>query len=105
MLHCYICQKKLKFLLLCFGLRPDHGPQLVYEFCQIDLRDIQRGFPTLNLAHIQHIIDQTQKVLARRRNLSRIFYYPLRVAGIVIQQYGKPHDCIHWRPDIVTDII
>ena len=64
----------------------------------------QRDLSALNAAHIQHIVDKGQKMLAGNGYLFQIVLYLTAVVDVRLRQRGEADDGIHGRSDVVGHI-
>ena len=79
-------------------------PELMHQLRQMHRLCFQRDLPALNAAHIQHIVDKGQKMLAGNGYLFQIVLYLTAVVDVRLRQRGEADDGIHGRPDIVGHI-
>ena len=73
-------------------------------FGKIKRLNVHPVFAALYLAHIKHIIDKTQKVVAGSLDLLDILPHFLRIIQFMLHQVRKPHDHIHRSPDVMAHI-
>ena len=59
----------------------------------------------LDTAHIQHIIDQAQQMIAGRCDLSQVILHLFGIINMCRRKGCKSNDGIHRRPDIMGHII
>ena len=57
--------------------------------------NIQRHFAAFNLGYIQHVIDQTQQMLAGQRNFTQVILDLLRIVRIVHGQGRHSDNGVH----------
>ncbi len=97
-----IFNPNLECMFFFFHLRTDDRINTFHDLCDIFVSQTQGGFAGLNLAHIQHIIDQAEQVMAGRCNLPGIFPNLFRLFCIPVQKSGKPHNRIHRSPNVMA---
>ena len=59
----------------------------------------------LDAAHIQHIIDQAEQMIAGGRDLRQIILHLFRIVDVRRGKRSKAYDRIHRRPDIMGHVI
>ena len=94
----------LKVLMLPIHLRLNDSDNPFHDFTQRDHVHRERHLTALNLGHIQHVIDQSQQMLAGQRNLLQTVLYLFRIIHMGSRNSRHTNDCIHRRPDIMTHI-
>ena len=79
-------------------------PNILHQFRQMHRLCLQRNLSILNAAHIQHIVDKGQKMLAGNGYLFQIVLYLVTVVDVRLRQSGETDDGIHGRSDVVRHI-
>ena len=90
--------------MLDMNLAADDGSQVVQNLGKSDLRFLQMDFTALDAAHIQHIVDDGQQVIAGGEYLIQIIAQLFPVAHVGLCQGGKADHRIHGCADIVGHI-
>ena len=85
-------------------LRADEGFRAVDDVRDALLGQAQIRLPRLNLGHVQHVVDESEQVLAGGFDLLRVFPNPLRIVRIPLEQIRKAHDGVHRRADVVGHV-
>ena len=93
-----------KSLPLGICQRQGHDIEFIEKLLQIEHLDIENCFAAFDFRHIQHIIDDTQKMMACSRDFTGVVPYQYRVIGIFPQQRGKSGDGIQWSAEIMGHI-
>ena len=94
----------LEALVLGPGLGTDDGIDFVDDLRQVQLGDIQDRAAAFDFVHVQHVVDEPQKMLAGGGDLLGVLQDPVRVAGLLLQQGHKAHDGVHGGPDVVAHV-
>jgi len=94
----------VKLQLLCKNLPADDGFQIVQHIRKVDFHLFQMDFSAFNAAHIQHIVDEGEQMVAGCKGLAKIILYPLGIVDITERQRSKADDGIHGGADIVGHI-
>ena len=81
-----------------------HGHQALHQLCQIKRLILQLHLAGLNLAHLQHLIDKVQKVLACHADLPQAVQHPLPVIHMAGGNSRHADDAVHGGADIVGHI-
>ena len=71
---------------------------------QVGFRLLQIDFSALDSAHVQHVIDEAEQVLAGGQNLGKIIFDLFLIRGIGRSKGGESDDCIHGSTNIVRHI-
>ena len=62
------------------------------------------NFSAFNAAHIQHIVDEGEQMVAGCKGLAKIILHPVCIVNIAERQRGKADDGVHGGADIVGHI-
>ena len=85
-------------------LAADDGLDIVEHIRQVDLLLLQLNFAAFNAAHVQHIVDEAQQVVAGGENFCQIVLHLLGAAHIGDGQGGEADDGVHGGADVVGHI-
>ena len=99
-----IRHNELTLMIVRHDLRFHEIFDLLYDLPQIDPCLLQHHSPALDPAHIQHVVDQLQQMVARRLDLLQAVADPFGLIQMGLGNVGKPDDGVHRRPDIVRHI-
>ena len=94
----------VKFQLLGVDLPADDGFQVVQHIGQVDLHLFQMELSAFDAAHVQHVVDEGEQVLAGGKGLGEIILHPLLVVNVADRQRGKADDGVHGGADVVGHI-
>ena len=89
--------------LQLFGgdIRLDDGSQIMNHIRKVHICLFNRNLAAFDAAHIQHIIDQGQKVLARHGDFPQIILHLLLIVNVRSSQRCKSDDSVHGSSDIM----
>lgn len=71
---------------------------------KVDFHLFQMDLSTFDAAHIQHIVDEREQMVAGSKGLGQIILHPLLVVNIADRQCGKADDGVHGGADVVGHI-
>ena len=94
----------VKLQLLCVNLPADNGFQIVQHIRKVDLHLFQMDLSAFNAAHIQHIVDEGEQMVAGCKGLGKVVLHPIFIVDIADRQRGKADDGVHGGADIVGHI-
>jgi len=94
----------VKLQLLCVNLPADNGFQIVQHIRKVDFHLFQMDLSAFNAAHIQHIVDEGEQMVAGCKGLAKIILHPLGIVDIAERQRSKADDGVHGGADIVGHI-
>ena len=86
---------------LCGNARLDDVAQVVHELGQVHRARLERDLAALDAAHVEHVVDEREQVLARRRGLFQVVEHLLTVVDMGGRKRGKADDRVHRRSDVV----
>ena len=89
---------------LCLHLGEEHVPHFVHGLCQIGLFRFQFNLSAFNTAHIQHVINQRQKVLAGCLDLRQVLCRFRRQVFLLTGQHRVTDNRVHGSADIVAHV-
>ena len=95
---------ELQGLALVLGLGQEDGVQLLHQLRQAEGRDVQRRLAALDLAHVQHVVDEAEQVVAGGGDLPGVFPHLLRGLRVLVQQHRKADNGVHGGADVVGHI-
>lgn len=91
--------------LLGDDVRLDDGPHVVEKVRQVQRLLLDLHLAGLDAAHVEHVVDQAEQVLARGGDLLQV----LLDLGLVVDVRGgkrrKADDGVHGRPDVVRHVV
>ena len=105
MLIYHIGSINIKFQLLRRNIGLYDGFQVMHDFRERSFLLLYLHFTALNPAHIQHIIDQTEEMIAGRGNFPKIVLYLLYIINMSCSKRCESDNSVHWCPDIMGYII
>ena len=94
----------IKLQLLCINLSADDGFQVVQHIRKVDFHLFQMDLSAFNAAHIQHIVDEGEQMVAGCKGLGKVVLHPILIVDIADRQRGKADDGVHGGADIVGHI-
>ena len=94
----------VELLILAAYLRLDDIDDTVHDLAERDLIHIERHLPALNLGHIQHVVDKSQKMLAGEGDLAQAVLNLLLVVDICCGNRRHSDNRVHRRPDVMAHI-
>ena len=101
----YILCINIKLLLFRMYISLNDRSQIVQNIRQMYRCIFNPDRTTLDPAHIQHIIDQTEQMLTGCMDLFQIIQNKLFTANMCCCKCSKSDDCIHWCTDVMRHII
>ena len=90
--------------LLGVNLSADDGLDVMQHIGQVGFLLLQLDAAAFDSAHIQHIVDEGQQMVAGGQNLGQIFPHLVGVFHIGHRQRGKADDGVHGGADVVRHI-
>ena len=69
------------------------------------LRLVDGHLAAFDAAHVEHVVDQRQQVLARDRDPVQVVAHPLGVVRMACRQRREAHDGVHGRADVVAHVV
>ena len=100
----HIHRVHIKLQLFCVDLPADDGFQIVQHIRKVDFHLFQMELSAFDAAHIQHIVDEGEQMVAGSKGLGQIILHPLLVVNIADRQCGKADDGVHGGTDVVGHI-
>ena len=94
----------IKLQLFCVDLPADDGFQIVQHLRKVDFHLFQMELSAFDAAHIQHIVDEREQMVAGSKGLGQIILHPLLVVNIADRQCSKADDGVHGGADVVGHI-
>ena len=94
-----------KILLLCRNIGLDDGSQVVKHIRQMHLFFLDFHPAALNTAHIQHIVDEAQQMVAGHGDFAQVILDCFHIIQMGSRQRRIADDGIHRRPDIMRHIV
>ena len=94
----------IQIQLLCVDLPADDGFQVVQHIREVDLGLFQMDLSAFDAAHIQHIVDEGEQVIAGSEGLGEVILHPFLVVDVADRQCGEADDGIHGGADIMGHI-
>ena len=94
----------IQIQLLCVDLPADDGLQVVQHIREVDLGLFQMDLSAFDAAHIQHIVDEGEQVVAGSEGLGEVILHPFLVVDVADRQCGEADDGIHGGADIMGHI-
>ena len=91
----------IQLQLLGVNLTADDGLNVMKHVGQVHFLLLQLDFAAFDAAHVQHIVDQAQQMVAGREDFRQIILNLFRIRYIGNGKGRKPDDCVHGRADIV----
>ena len=76
----------------------------MYKLGQVHRAQFERNLAALDTAHIEHIVDEREQMLARRRGLFQVVEHLLTVVDMGGRERGEADDRVHRRADVVRHI-
>ena len=80
-------------------------PQVMNDVGQVRVALVDRHLAALDAAHVEHVVDQRQQMLARYGDLRKVVLHLLPVVDVRRRKRGKPDDRVHRRADIVRHVV
>ena len=71
---------------------------------KVDFHLFQMDLSAFDAAHIQHIVDEGEQMVAGCKGLGKIIFHPILIVNIADRQRGKTDDGVHGGADIVGHI-
>ena len=91
--------------LLALHTAVNDGTEVVEHVGKPHLLLLQFGTPTLNAAHVQHIVDEREEVVARHRDFLQIVSHRLLVVDVRGSQRSEADDGIHGRTYVMAHAV
>ncbi len=90
---------------LCMYLPLDHAHKVLHNGGEVGLLFLDMYFSALNAAHIQHFIDNGQKMLAGGCNLGNAVLHTLFVIDMGGGNAGEPYNGVHGGADVMGHVV
>ena len=90
--------------MMLLNLGAGHGDQIVNQVGKVKFLLHKLHLAGLDLAHVQHLIDQTQQVLAGKGNLLQAVLYPNFIVNMGSGNGGHADNAVHGGADVVGHI-
>ena len=84
--------------------RLDDVAQVVHKLGQVHRARLERDLAALDAAHVEHVVDEREQVLARRRGLFQVVEHLFAVVDMGGRKRGEADDRVHRRADVVRHI-
>ncbi len=94
----------IQALLFCSHLSLNDRSQIMQYIRNMYNILVKSYGSTLNTAHVQDLIDQTEQMGSRCLYFSKIILHLFQIIYAGLGKCGKTYDCIHRRPDIMGHI-
>ena len=91
-----------KHLVFGVGLLAHHGLDGFHGAGEGEGACCQGGLAGLDLRHVQHVVDEPQKVLAGGGDLAVVVAHVGGVVGLAVDERGEAQDGVHGRADVVA---
>ena len=89
-------------LVFGVGLLAHHGLDGFHGAGEGEGACCQGGLAGLDLRHVQHVVDEPQKVLAGGGDLAVVVAHVGGVVGLAVDERGEAQDGVHGRADVVA---
>ena len=99
-----VVNKHVKMLIFGLNLRLDNIDDAIHHLPQGNLIHIQRHFAAFDFGHIQHVVNQSQQMLAGKGDFFQAVLHLLRVVNIGGSNSRHAHNSVHGRADIMAHI-
>ena len=96
------CHRVMQPLGLHLG--HEHIADFVHGLHQVGLLQFQLDLTAFNTAHIQHVVDQGQQVLAGCLDLCQVIFRFRRKVFLLAGQHSVPDNRVHGRADVVAHV-
>ena len=101
----HICRIDIKFQLPGCNIRLHDRLQIMHDLRKGCLFFFDLHLAAFDAAHIQHVVDQTEQMIAGRGDFTQIILHLLLIIHMSSGKRGKTYDGVHRRPDIVGHIV
>ncbi len=105
MLIHHICRIDIKFQLPGCDIRLHDRLQIMHDLRKGCFFFFDLHLAAFDAAHIQHVVDQTEQMIAGRGDFTQIILHLLLIIHMSSGKRGKTYDGVHRRPDIVGHIV
>ena len=90
---------------LAVGRRLDDGAKVVDEGGQVQRLFVHLHFAAFDAAHVQHIVDETEQMLAGNGNLVQVFLDLSPLVNVRFGQRNEADDGVHGRAYVVRHVV
>ena len=105
MLVHHVCGVDVKLQLLGGDIRLDDGFQIVHHLGQGGLLLLDLHLAALNAAHVQHVVNEAEQVVAGGGDLGQVVLDLLGVVDVGGGQGGEADDGVHGGADVVGHVV